>query len=697
MNRFARLLALIILLFLPNSLDAQFGDDNESALLKSIRANNLKEVKRLVETGEPINTDEFMDTEPVDLAVQLGHQEIALYLLDKGAKSRGYFYSAVKQGDLKWIKTLLSYKYYDDEAMIAAVESGNVEIVKYLISLKFPVNFSQKRRTGLFRKHYVTPLEIAYDTKNFPIVLELVKGGANLKDAFHTACFMDYNDLAFQLVDLGKSINDLFLVCAGTNNITVLKYCRQKGADIQAKDENGKNALLLAAENGRRDMFFYCLNDLTLSINSVSATNENALMLVCRYQNIALVSEILALLPNLELKNSMNETVLFYAERGMSPEIFELILSKNPNLNQQNSKGNTALIQAASAGRSANVKRLVELGADIKLKNNEGRNVISGLMNYYSSNQKLVYDLIQQGADANVKSENGSNLAYYAIESGDLNLLNLLKEKGIETDGRSSSGYRPSTKNKDVILFVLENGGDPDAKDTWGTSYLCTALDQNDIELASVLLRYKVNVNAPCSFSETPLMKAIDNGSLLFVQYLVESGADLFAKKSSSKNIMEYAIDKNNKEIIDYLRSKGALTKEELNQREVERAKEMRLLEEYIANKNVGAILTLLNKYPEAILTQKEIQSLGILSAENGNLELLKLFLERFKWDINAPLNFEMKTLLHIAACGNNLQYVTLLVNKGADVKKTDAFDKLAIDYARNKEIKKFLKEKGVK
>lgn len=692
-----RALTLLLAFLLISSFSkAQFLDEEKdlTPLLVAVRANSLKEVKRLVEAGEPINTSDRFDKEPVDLAVSLDHREIALYLLSKGASSRRHFYTAVSKGDLNWIKSLLDYKYYDSEAMIPAVESGNIEIVKYLISQGFPVDFEQKRRSGLFRKHYVSPLEIALDKKADAIVLELVKGGVPINEAFYTAALMEYNNLSFQLVDLGKSKDDLFLVCSKTNNVTVLTYCLQKGANKNAKDSEGKNALLLAAEYGRKEMFDHCLKELKLPISSISDKKENALMLAAEGSNTILFSEILDLLSNIEAKNSSDETVLFYAERSSSKEMIDLLLTRKPNVNKQNLTGNTALIQAANAGRNNNVRKLLDAGADHKLMNNYGRNVISGLTNNYSTNKHLIYELIEKGADANVKGEHGSDLAFFAIENNDLELLKLLKEKGVSTDGRNASGYRPGSTNKEIILFVLENGGDPNVKDTWGTSYLCAAVDKNDIELAAVLIRYKVNVNTTCSFSESPLIKAIDDKNLLFVQFLVESGADLYSQKSSSKNVMEYAIAKKEQEIIDYLRKKGALTKEELNIREVERARDMRSLETYITNKDITAILNLLNKYPEAILTQKEIQAVGILSAQNGSFELLQIFLERLKWDINSSLNFENKTLLHFAAAENDISFVTLLVNKGADVNKKDAFDKCPIDYARKKEIKKFLKGK---
>ncbi len=669
----------------------QFDDEPVSPLIAAVEANNLKEVKRLVEAGEPIQNENGYGDDPIDIAVQKDYREITLYLLSKGATSRENFYSAVSTGDLNWIKTLVGYKFYDSEAMIPAVESGKIEIVKYLISQGFPVDFEQKRRKGLFRKYYVSPLETALDKGANEIVIELVKAGAPLLEAFYRAANYDNNDLGMKLIDLGRQTNDLFLSCAETDNITLLKYCIQKGAEPNTKDKLGKNALLISAQNGRREMFMYCMNQLNLSTNSLSLENENALMLSLKSNNGVLITELMAINPNLEWANTEGETVLFYAERSPAKDIFDLILSKHPKIDHKNKVGNTVLMTAASEGQLENVSKLIAAGADIQTTNSYGKNIISYLINGNAGSKKLILEMMDKGikpTDSDAKT-----IAFYSIETLDYVMLDRLKSMGFSIDGRNSSNQRPTIKDIEMVHYVLENGGDPDARDSWYRTYLCSALESNDLELAGYLLKHNANPNIPsCFMDELLLVEAVKKDNLLFVQLLVENKADLYVKNRWSNNIMEIALEEKNEEIIAYLRMKGALTKDEINKREVERAKEMQVFAELVKSKNASSLLAFIKKYPEATFSKEEIKSLALVSGQTGSIELLQICLEKFKWDINQSVNFEEQSILHISVKNKYVEYSILVVNKGGKADQEDAFGKTPADYAKDQDLKLFFK-----
>lgn len=686
-------LLLIVFISVIGICFTQSDEEVENPLITAVKANNLKEVKRLVEAGENIDVENHFDDDPIDIAILNDYREIALFLLSKGATSRQYFYTAVTFNDLNWVKTLVGFKYYDAQAILPAIENKNTELVKYLIAQGFPVNFEQKRKSGLFRKYYVSPLEAAFDLDADDIVYDLVKAGAPVTDAFYSAALYEKNDLGKKLIDLNLQKNDLFLESVNAGNLVLLNYSITKGADKTAQDEKGRNALLLAAKNGNEEIYSFCLKTLSLSPNSLTLENENALMLACQSKNEQLVKNLLGINQNLEFENASGETALFYAERSQISPLLELFLTRKPNVNHKDQDGNTVLLNAAFANRVNHLKLLVPVGADIHVLNNNKQNIISGLLENYSSNKSLIFELIEIGVDAKVKTSDGRDFAFIAIERSDLELLKLLKSKGLSVDGRNGSGQRPSTKNLELMRFVLDNGGDPNARDSWNQTYLCTALDMNDVDFASFVLSHNAALNIPsCFMDELLIFEAIDKKKLTFLQFLVENKADLYVKSRHSKNVMEYALDQRNEEIIAYLRSKGALTKDELNKREVERIKEMQQLHDLIKKKDLTSILMLLKKYPESVLMPSETQVLADFSAQTGSLDLLQICLEQYKWDVNAHVNFEQQTLLHVATKNGLIDFVKLVVNKGGNYNQLDAFNKTPINYSKTKELKQFYK-----
>lgn len=356
--------ALLLLLLLSFNSIAQF-EEVDLPLIAAVKANNLKEVKRLVESGAPINDDDSFEADAIDIAVAKDYRDIVLYLLSQGATSRENLYNAVSFGDVAWVKTLLSYKFYDSEAMIPAVENNNLEMVKTLIAAGFPVSFEQKRRTGLFKKHYVSPIEIAMNEHFDAIALELVKAGAPLNEAFYDAALFEYTDLGKKFIDLNRQTSDLFLICAETGNKLLLEYCLTKGASASATDLQGNNALLLAAKNGRKELYDYCITKLGLSPNSLNANKENALMLSFRSDNAGMITQLIDENQNLEFQNTDGETALFYAERSELPEIFSIYLAKKVNINHADKDGNTVLLKAAFRDNTPHVFLLIEKGADV--------------------------------------------------------------------------------------------------------------------------------------------------------------------------------------------------------------------------------------------------------------------------------------------------------------------------------------------
>lgn len=672
------------------------AQEEETPVFKAVQANNFKEVKRLVDSGADFQTGNMWNVEPVELAVSNNYKDIALYLLQKGATGRGGFYDACEKGDLAWIETLRGYGFNDSEAVLAAAEHGHLNVVKYLVQEGFPVSFSQKRKPGLFRKYYISPIEAAIQGNYSEIAVYLVKSGVNVNEAVNYAFTWERHELIKQLIPLGADANAVFLRAIQESNKPIALIALSNGASKTAVDEYGKNALLLAIEKGDQLMIDFALNELKLDINAVSAANENALMLACKSQNLTLVTQLLDQTSNLEFENNLGETALFYANRNENPVIFDLFLQRNVNINHADKEGNTILLKAASLNKGDRVKLLIERGANCTQTNHEGLNALSYLVEVNGAmvDRPLTELFLAKGLSINSCGKSKQTLVYKAAQAGDLELLEWLRSKGANFDPKNSSGQRPSCKNPQVIRYLLENGADVNAVDDWHATYMCIALELQDYTLAQYLISKKINLEQACYFDEPVLIKAIEKKDLAFVKFLVENKADVNVIGYFKRNAAEYAAKTGDQSIIDYLKSKGAMTPEERNVMVMKRLEETKKLNEYLDAKNTASVLQVLRKYPDLPLSPDEQKKLATLAVSASSLDLLQIALETYRFDLNQPVNFQKQSLLFLAVQQSNKDFTTLLVNKGANVNLQDDFGKTAEEYATDKEIRKFLKEK---
>jgi ankyrin repeat protein len=675
---------------------SSIAQEEETPVFKAVQANNLKEVKRLVESGADFQTGNRWEVEPVELAVSNHFKEIALYLLQKGATGRDGFYDACEKDDLAWIETLHGYGFTDSEAVLAASEYGHLNVVKYLVQQGFPVNVSQKRKPGLFRKYYISPIEAAIMNNHDEVAVFLVKNGVKVDEAMNYAFTYKNDELIKQLIPLGADANDVFLYAIKTSNRPIADFALSKGASKSAVDEEGKNALLLAIENGDQPMINYAIGELKLDVNAVSAANENALMLACKSQNLILVAELLEKTGNLEFENNMGETALFYANRNDNPALFDLFLQRKVNLDHADHYGNTVLLRAAALNKSERLKLLIDRGANCTQTNTDGMNALSYLVDVNGAmvDIPLTELLLSKGLSINSCGKNKQTLVYKAAMAGNLKLLEWLRTKGADFNPINSSGQRPSCKNAQIIRYLIENGADVNAVDDWHATYMCVALELQDFDLAQYLISKKIDLEQACYFSEPVLIKAIEKKDLPFVKFLVENKADVNVIGYFNRNAAEYATKNAYQPVIDYLKSKGAMTPEERNVAVMKRLEETKQLNEFLDAKNTASVLQILRKHPDLPLSPDEQKKLASLAVTASSLDLLQIALENYRFDLNQPVNFQKQSLLFLAVQQSNKDFAMLLINKGADVNLEDGFGKKVDEYAADKELKKFLKEK---
>jgi len=95
--------------------------------------------------------------------------------------------------------------------------------------------------------------------------------------------------------------------------------------------------------------------------------------------------------PNLDIRNSQGNTPLIEIIRKRKHSFFnELIINRKVNVNYPNSEGSTPLMEAVKLKEQLFVHQLLDKGADVRIKDNNGKTALA----YAIENKSQILQLI---------------------------------------------------------------------------------------------------------------------------------------------------------------------------------------------------------------------------------------------------------------------------------------------------------------
>jgi len=168
-----------------------------------------------------------------------------------------------------------------------------------------------------------------------------------------------------------------------------------------------------------------------------------------------------------------------------------------------------------------------------------------------------VRKLLENGADVNAKDNDGYTPLHYAAIKNKVDFARLLVEKGADVNAKSNDGITPLHVaawggHVDVARFLVENGADVNAKnDDW--TPLHYAAIKNKVDFARLLVEKGADVNAKSNDGYTPLHVAAVGGHVDFARLLVENGADVNAEDNDGKTPIDIARKKGHNDIVKLL------------------------------------------------------------------------------------------------------------------------------------------------
>ncbi|HJQ25577.1 MAG TPA: ankyrin repeat domain-containing protein [Blastocatellia bacterium] len=269
------------------------------------------------------------------------------------------------------------------------------------------------------------------------------------------------------------------LMAAREGQAEKVRSLLSEGAKVNARDEEGKTPLMIAALSGK---------DLpTVKFLIANGADVNA-------------------------KNKKNDTALIYAASNREADILQALLAAGADINHQNDNGYSALIMAVAVPfRLACLKALLAAGADVEAKNDSGETALIKAAGHKEPEAaEMVKALLAKGANVNAPGRNDETALMRAAGVGQLEAVRLLLEKG--------AGVNARNLDRETALMYAA-----------------------DEETTRLLLSKGAAINAKNKRDETALMYAAQRRAVAKARVLIEQGADVRAKSQQGETALDIA------------------------------------------------------------------------------------------------------------------------------------------------------------
>jgi ankyrin repeat protein len=201
----------------------------------------------------------------------------------------------------------------------------------------------------------------------------------------------------------------------------VVEFLLQHGAEVNFREGKfGGTALIYAARNGHVKLITMLLDKGANPEIGDTQEGRTALLWAVRHNYPAAVKALLGKGANPNVKDKYGRTALATACIYAKPDTLSLLLER-AGIKEQDSGDTPLLLVAAAAGRTDNVKFLLDKGADINIRDKNGQTAL--MWTAKADKQDTVKFLLGRGADADATDNEGNRALEHAKSEAMMNLL----------------------------------------------------------------------------------------------------------------------------------------------------------------------------------------------------------------------------------------------------------------------------------
>jgi uncharacterized protein len=237
---------------------------------------------------------------------------------------------------------------------------------------------------------------------------------------------------------------------------------------------------------------------------------------------------------------------------------------------EEQAKVNSELIEAARSGNMQRLNEAIDGKAQLNAVNEDGQSALYAAI--ARSDMDMVQLLLEKGAAVSGSEQQAPPLLIMPAYSGHIPLLTLLLEKGSDVnqtneEGNSALIAAAAAGKSEAVRLLLDKGADINAANKQGMTPLLSACGgMASFELIELLIEKGADVNARLQEKDySPLMIAASeanrgsNRHIMVAQILNDNGADLEAiHPDQPVTALTFAARKGDIELVELLIEEGA-------------------------------------------------------------------------------------------------------------------------------------------
>ncbi|XP_031331829.1 uncharacterized protein LOC116162352 [Photinus pyralis] len=566
----------IVLLLLRRGADPNIPDGNGcNGLHRAIESKLTSVVTALLEHGCDMDHRDYEGEAPLFTALRLDAVSIVKLLLARGADA-----SATNASGSTCLHVATSYFTLMEEFLKMGLDVNAADI------------------------NGNTPLIIASEERRATLMNLLIANGADpLAEnnegytALHHAAQFGLTDSIVDLLNRGADINKI--TRAGETPLLLhirdwqletitTRLLLSRGADVNVADLETGDSLLHSATDKCQTGVVHVLLNYSVDLQARNNDGDTALHLAIRREHFEVTKLLLVKGADANGRNNGGDTCLHSAVSTESCEMVMALLqhgatteaidgggetpvSKAQRLGysaivnlllKKGEKRNVSLLSAVTNDEMYTVRKLIEEGVDINMRDEKGN---SPLLVALNSRYLTIADfLLSKGADVSACNNDGYTALHYAAELGDIQIVREVLRRGCDIDAVNSNGDSALLRAMfgcyyfHIAHLLLERNAKVELPPHhWKGSYLHIACENGSEDLVARLLNAGADVDKFGHIGMTPLMQAITSRHRRIALNLIERGVDLNVISEFSDTALSLAVIRQHCDVIDLLIEKG--------------------------------------------------------------------------------------------------------------------------------------------